>query len=311
MDKNKLYKDILNIVGEENVMIDEPMKKHASFRVGGPADVLVRPRNEEQLRKILAYINEEEVPYLVIGNGSNLLVKDGGIRGIVIEISDNYSDFNIDENKIEIQAGALLSRIGNAALRAELKGFEFASGIPGTFGGALAMNAGAYGGEIKDIVKTVKVMDVDGNIFELENEEMNFGYRRSVIVEKGYIALSAVVELEKGSYDEIKATMDDLRERRTSKQPLNFASAGSTFKRPKGYFAGKLIQDSGLKGLSIGDAQVSEKHSGFVINRGNATAKELLDLMFAVKATVNGKFGVMLEEEVKIVGEELVKEDEE
>ncbi len=172
------------------------------------------------------------------------------------------------------------------------------------------MNAGAYGGEIKDIVKTVKVMDKDGNILELSNEEMHFGYRRSTIVEKGYVALSAVVELEKGNYDDIKATMDDLRDRRTSKQPLNFASAGSTFKRPEGYFAGKLIQDSGLKGLSIGDAQVSEKHSGFVINRGNATAKELLDLMFAVKSTVNAKFGVMLEEEVKIVGEDPVKEEE-
>lgn len=310
MSKNKVYNDILNIVGKENIMMDEPMKKHVSFRVGGPADILVRPINEEQLKEILLYIKNEEIPYLIIGNGSNLLVRDGGIRGVVVELSDNFSDFKIDGNKIEIKAGALLSRIGNAALREELKGFEFASGIPGTFGGALAMNAGAYGGEIKDIVKTVKVMDKDGNILELSNEEMHFGYRRSTIVEKGYVALSAVVELEKGNYDDIKATMDDLRDRRTSKQPLNFASAGSTFKRPEGYFAGKLIQDSGLKGLSIGDAQVSEKHSGFVINRGNATAKELLDLMFAVKSTVNAKFGVMLEEEVKIVGEDPVKEEE-
>ncbi len=310
MNKNKVYNELLDIVGKENIMMDEPMKKHVSFRVGGPADILVRPINEEQLKEILLYIKNEEIPYLIIGNGSNLLVRDGGIRGVVVELSDNFSDFKIDGNKIEIKAGALLSRIGNAALREELKGFEFASGIPGTFGGALAMNAGAYGGEIKDIVKTVKVMDKDGNILELSNEEMHFGYRRSTIVEKGYVALSAVVELEKGNYDDIKATMDDLRDRRTSKQPLNFASAGSTFKRPEGYFAGKLIQDSGLKGLSIGDAQVSEKHSGFVINRGNATAKELLDLMFAVKSTVNAKFGVMLEEEVKIVGEDPVKEEE-
>ena len=310
MNKNKVYNELLDIVGKENIMMDEPMKKHVSFRVGGPADILVRPINEEQLKEILLYIKSEEIPYLIIGNGSNLLVRDGGIRGVVVELSDNFSDFKIDGNKIEIKAGALLSRIGNAALREELKGFEFASGIPGTFGGALAMNAGAYGGEIKDIVKTVKVMDEDGNILELSNEEMHFGYRRSTIVEKGYVALSAVVELEKGNYDDIKATMDDLRDRRTSKQPLNFASAGSTFKRPEGYFAGKLIQDSGLKGLSIGDAQVSEKHSGFVINRGNATAKELLDLMFAVKSTVNAKFGVMLEEEVKIVGEDPVKEEE-
>ena len=310
MNKNKVYNDLLDIVGEENIMMDEPMKKHASFRVGGPADVLIRPIDEEQLREILLYIKKEEIPYLIIGNGSNLLVRDGGIRGIVVELSDNYSDFNIDGNKMEIKAGALLSRIGNAALRAELKGFEFAAGIPGTFGGALAMNAGAYGGEIKDIVKKVKVMDKDGNILELSNEEMHFGYRKSAIVEKGYVALSATVELEKGNYDDIKATMDDLRDRRVSKQPLNFASAGSTFKRPTGYFAGKLIQDSGLKGLSIGDAQVSEKHSGFVINRGNATATELLNLMFAIKSTVNAKFGVMLEEEVKIVGEDPVNEEE-
>lgn len=310
MNKNKVYNDFLNIVGEENVLIDEPMKKHITFRVGGPADILVKPKNEEQLKNILEYIKKEELPYIVIGNGSNLLVKDGGIRGVVVEISDNYNDFNIDGNKLEIQAGALLSKIGSAALKAELKGFEFASGIPGSFGGALAMNAGAYGGEIKDIVKTVKVMDLDGNILELKNEDMKFGYRKSIIVEKGYIALSAVVELEKGNYDEIKSTMDDLKERRTSKQPLNFASAGSTFKRPEGYFAGKLIQDSGLKGLSIGDAQVSEKHSGFVINKGNATAKQLLDLIFAIKSTVNAKFGVMLEEEVKIIGEDLDKENE-
>ena len=194
MNKNKVYNELLDIVGKENIMMDEPMKKHVSFRVGGPADILVKPINEEQLKEILLYIKSEEIPYLIIGNGSNLLVRDGGIRGVVVELSDNFSDFKIDGNKIEIKAGALLSRIGNAALRAELKGFEFASGIPGTFGGALAMNAGAYGGEIKDIVKTVKVMDKDGNILELSNEEMHFGYRRSTIVEKGYVALSAVVE---------------------------------------------------------------------------------------------------------------------
>lgn len=304
MNKNKVYKDILDIVEEENIMMDEPMKKHITFRVGGPADILVRPKNEEELKRILEYVNKEEIPYIIIGNGSNLLVRDGGIRGVVIELSSNYSEFKIDGNKIEIQSGALLSKVGSAALKAELKGFEFASGIPGTFGGAVTMNAGAYGGEIKDIVKTVKVMDKQGNIIDLCNEDMNFGYRKSVIIEKGYIVLSAVVELEKGNYDEIKEKMDDLKNRRVSKQPLNFASAGSTFKRPEGHFAGKLIQDSGLKGLSIGDAQVSEKHSGFVINKGNATAKQLLDLMYAIKATVNSKFGVMLEEEVKILGEE-------
>nr|WP_300281557.1 UDP-N-acetylmuramate dehydrogenase [Peptacetobacter sp.] len=304
MNKEKIYNDILNIVNKEDIMIDEPMKRHITFRVGGPADILVRPKSEEELKKIVQYVNEENIPYIIKGNGSNLLIKDGGIRGVVIELSSNFSDFKIEENKIEIQSGALLSKIGNAALNEELKGFEFAAGIPGTFGGAVTMNAGAYGGEIKDIVKTVKVMDKKGNIIELSNKDMKFGYRKSIIIEKEYIVLSAVVELEKGKYEEIKEIMNDLKERRVTKQPLNFASAGSTFKRPEGYFAGKLIQDSGLKGLSIGDAQVSEKHSGFVINKGNATAKQLLDLMYAVKATVNSKFGVMLEEEVKILGEE-------
>lgn len=304
MNKEKIYNDILNIVNKEDIMIDEPMKKHITFRVGGPADILVRPKSEEELKKIVQYVNEENIPYIIKGNGSNLLIRDGGIRGIVIELSSNFSNFNIDGNKIEIQSGALLSKIGNEALKAELKGFEFAAGIPGTFGGAVTMNAGAYGGEIKDIVKTVKVMDKKGNIIELSNEDMKFGYRKSIIIEKEYIVLSATIELESGKYEDIKSTMNELKEKRVTKQPLNFASAGSTFKRPEGYFAGKLIQDSGLKGLSIGDAQVSEKHSGFVINKGNATAKQLLDLMYAVKATVNSKFGVMLEEEVKILGEE-------
>lgn len=304
MNKEYIYENLLNIVDKENLKLDEPMKKHISFRVGGPADILVKPTTEKQLSDVIALIKKENVPYLIIGNGSNLLIKDGGIRGVVIEISNNLNNFEIEGTTVRIQAGALLSVVGKAVLREGLKGFEFAAGIPGTLGGALAMNAGAYGGEMKEIVKSVRLMDTDGNIFELTNEQMEFEYRKSILSRTDYIVLSAQVELEKGNYDEIKATMADFTQRRVTKQPLSLPSAGSTFKRPVGHFAGKLIEDSGLRGLTLRGAQVSEKHCGFVVNLGNAKAKDLLDLMYVVKSTVNAKFGIMLEEEVKILGED-------
>ena len=304
MNKQYIYESLLNIIDKNNIKIDEPMKKHISFRVGGPADILVKPNTEEELSALVKLIKKENIPYLIIGNGSNLLVKDGGIRGVVIELSDNFNNFEIHGNLINVQSGALLSIVGKAALREELKGFEFASGIPGTLGGALAMNAGAYGGEMKHIVKSVRLMDMDGNIHELTNEEMEFDYRKSILSRENYIVLSAVIELEKGNYDEIKEKMADFTQRRVTKQPLSLPSSGSTFKRPPGHFAGKLIEDSGLRGLTLRGAQVSEKHCGFVVNLGNATAKDLLDLMYVVKSTVNAKYGVMLEEEVKILGED-------
>ena len=304
MNKELVYNDLLKIVNEEDIKIDEPMKKHISFRVGGPADILVRPRTEEQLSQILKYIDENALPYLIIGNGSNLLVKDGGIRGIVIEFGDNFNNFEIDGNIIKAQSGALLAIIGRNAMKNSLTGFEFAAGIPGTLGGALAMNAGAYGGEMKQVVKSVKLMDTDGNIFELSNEEMKFEYRKSLLSSTDYIVLSAVIELQEGNIDEIKATMADYSNKRVTKQPLNLPSAGSTFKRPEGNFAAKLIDDCGLRGLTLRGAQVSDKHCGFVVNSGGADAKDILDLMFIVKSTVNGKFGIMLEEEVKIIGED-------
>ncbi|HSQ89727.1 UDP-N-acetylmuramate dehydrogenase [Romboutsia sp.] len=304
MNKKYIYESLLNIVDKENVKLDEPMKKHISFRVGGPADILVKPTTEKQLSEVISLIKKESVPYLIIGNGSNLLIKDGGIRGVVIEISNNFNKFEIEGTTVRIQAGALLSVVGKAILKEELKGFEFASGIPGTLGGALAMNAGAYGGEMKDIVKSVRLMDTEGNIVELTNEQMEFEYRKSILSRTDYIVLSADIELKKGNYDEIKATMADFTQRRVTKQPLSLPSAGSTFKRPVGHFAGKLIEDSGLRGLTLRGAQVSEKHCGFVVNLGNAKAKDLLDLMYVVKSTVNAKFGIMLEEEVKILGED-------
>ena len=304
MNKQFIYKELLNILDEENIKVDEPMKKHISFKVGGPADFLVKPKTEEELRNVVEFAKKENVPFIVIGNGSNLLVKDGGIRGIVIELSDNFNNYEIDGNIIKAQSGALLAIIGRNAMKNSLTGFEFAAGIPGTLGGALAMNAGAYGGEMKQVVKAVRLMDRDGNIFELSNEEMKFEYRRSLLTTKDYIVLSAVIELQPGNVEEIKEIMADYSNRRSTKQPLNFPSAGSTFKRPEGHFAAKLIDDCGLRGLNLRGAQVSDKHCGFVINSGGATAKDILDLMFIVKSTVNAKFGIMLEEEVKILGED-------
>ena len=304
MNKEFIYKQLLNILKEDKIKVDEPMKKHISFKVGGPADFLVKPETEEELIQVIKLVKKENIPFLVIGNGSNLLVKDGGIRGVVIELTDNFNNYEIEGNIIKAQSGALLSILGRNALKNSLTGFEFAAGIPGTLGGALAMNAGAYGGEMKQVIKTVRLMDTEGNIFELSNEEMKFEYRRSILTTNDFIVLSAVIELKQGNADEIKETMVDYANRRSTKQPLNFPSAGSTFKRPEGYFAAKLIDDCGLKGLTLRDAQVSEKHCGFVVNLGNATAKDILDLMYIVKSTVKSKFGITLEEEVKILGED-------
>ena len=304
MNKQDIYENLLNILDKEDIKIDEPMKKHISFKVGGPADVLVKPKTEEQLKEIIKFVKNENIPFLIIGNGSNLLVKDGGIRGVVIELSNNFNHFEIDGNIVKVQAGALLSIVGKAVLKESLKGFEFAAGIPGTLGGALAMNAGAYGGEMKHIVKSVRLMDMDGNIVDFTNEQMEFDYRKSILSREEYVVLSAEIELEKGDYEEIKATMMHFTQQRVTKQPLSLPSAGSTFKRPPGHFAGKLIEDCGLRGLTLRGAQVSEKHCGFVVNLGDATAKDLLDLMYVVKSTVKSKFGVMLEEEVKILGED-------
>lgn len=304
MNKEFIYKQLLNILEEDSIKVDEPMKKHISFKVGGPADFLVKPKTEEELSQVIKFAKKENIHFIVIGNGSNLLVKDGGIRGMVIELSDNFNNYEIEGNTIKAQSGALLAVLGRNALKNSLTGFEFASGIPGTLGGALAMNAGAYGGEMKQVVKSVRLMDREGNIFELSNEEMKFEYRRSILTTNDYIVLSAVIELQQGNTDEIKETMEDYANRRSTKQPLKFPSAGSTFKRPEGHFAAKLIDDCGLRGLSLRGAQVSDKHCGFVINPGEANAKDILDLIFIVKSTVNAKFGIMLEEEVKILGED-------
>ena len=280
----------------------EPMKKHTTFRVGGPADLYVCPKKQE-LPVILGLAKKKGLAVTVIGNGSNLLVGDKGFRGAIIQLYKSMGTFQVEGNQITAQAGCSLAQIANAALDAALTGFEFAAGIPGTLGGAVVMNAGAYGGEMKDVLTSVRVMTEEGEIMELPAEELGLGYRTSIIPEKRYIVLGAVISLTEGKKEEIKAQMDDLRQKRVSKQPLEYPSAGSTFKRPEGYFAGKLIMDAGLRGYAVGDAQVSEKHCGFVINRGNATAAEILQLMKDVQERVKKQSGVTLEPEVKMIGE--------
>lgn len=300
---NKLLESLYKIVEKERVLCDEPMDKHTTFRVGGPADYFVRVKTAKEVQEIIRFCKKEDVPYYVMGNGSNLLVGDKGYRGVVLQIAKEMNAINVEGNVICAQAGALLSRIGNKALEAGLTGFEFAAGIPGTLGGAVVMNAGAYGGEMKDVLVDVTVLSPDGEIEVLSGEELSMGYRTSVIAEKGYIVLQATLRLEAGDKEAIKARMDELRQQRQTKQPLEYPSAGSTFKRPEGYFAGKLIQDANLRGFQVGGAQVSEKHCGFVINKGGATATDIALLMEQVREKVQKDFNVTLEPEVKKIGE--------
>lgn len=289
--------------GTERVLFEEPMKRHTTFRIGGPAEVFCMPESLTELRQVLNICKEENLPYFILGNGSNLLVSDKGYRGVVIQLDRNYGEIRVEDTEIYASAGALLSTIAVAARRESLTGFEFAGGIPGTLGGAVVMNAGAYGGEMKDVLQKVTVMNQDGEVFEIPAEKLEMGYRTSIIKKAGYIVLGAVISLKKGDIEEIKALTKKLSEQRTSKQPLEYPSAGSTFKRPEGYFAGKLIMDSGLRGYRVGGAQVSEKHCGFVINTGDATAEDVCSLMKHVTETVYEKFGVTLEPEVKFLGE--------
>ena len=274
----ELYNRLCTITKQENVMKDEPMKKHTTFRIGGPADYFVTPESREEIQAIVELCKKEEIPYSVIGNGSNLLVGDKGYRGVILQIFKKMNQIRVEKNKIYAGAGALLSKVAATALSESLTGFEFAAGIPGTLGGAVRMNAGAYGGEMKQVLESVEVMTADGEFLTIPVEEMGLAYRTSVVEQKNYIVLEAVISLEKGNPEKIKEVMDDLKEKRVTKQPLEYASAGSTFKRPEGYFAGKLIEDAGLRGFRVGDAQVSEKHCGFVINRGNASAAEVMEL---------------------------------
>ena len=299
-NRKQRFSEILN---ENQILEAEPMSRHTTFRIGGPADLFLIPKSIEEIRRTVAVCREEGIPWFVLGNGSNLLVSDKGYQGVVIQLYKGFGEVKVQGCQITAQAGALLSQIAAAAREESLTGFEFAGGIPGTLGGAVVMNAGAYGGEMKDVVKEVTVLTREGEIRTLQAEELAMGYRTSAIKEAGYIVLSAVLSLEKGDKEQIKARMQELAGMRSSKQPLQYPSAGSTFKRPEGYFAGKLIMDSGLRGYQVGGAQVSEKHCGFVINTGNATARDVRNLMADVQRIVEEKYGVKLEPEVKFLGD--------
>ncbi len=289
---------------EEDLLEQEPMSRHTTFRVGGPASCFLKVSSKEQLTQCLQFLSQENVPYFLLGNGSNLLVSDNGFAGVVLSLGDKFDKIALaDGNRIVAQAGALNGAIATLALKNELTGFEFAAGIPGTIGGGMRMNAGAYGGEMKDIVESVEVLLPNGECRIFSCEEMLFSYRQSVLKENGGIALSVTLQLQPGNASTIQEQMKDLAQRRRDKQPLEYPSAGSTFKRPEGYFAGKLIQDSGLKGYQVGGARVSEKHSGFVINAENATAQDVYRLIRDVQEKVQADSGVLLQPEVEMLGD--------
>ena len=299
----EIIKKFCDLLGEERVFTGEAMSRHTTFKIGGPADYFLMPDKGTDVGRIVKICKESGIPYFILGNGSNLLVGDGGYRGAVIQIYKNMSSVTVEGTEIIAQAGALLSSVAAAAKNASLTGFEFAGGIPGTMGGAVVMNAGAYGGEMKDVLTEVTVMDDEGEIITLPADKLELGYRTSIIKTAGYIVLEAKLQLKEGDPEVIRETMKDLTTRRTTKQPLEYPSAGSTFKRPEGYFAGKLIMDSGLAGYQVGGAQVSEKHCGFVINAGGATARDVRTLMDDVRDVVYKKYGVTLEPEVKFLGD--------
>ena len=293
---------LINITGKDNVRINEPMKNHTTFKIGGPAQYYVTPESVTQIQEVVSLCRDMNIPLHVIGNGSNILVGDDGVDGVVLALFNTFSDYEIKDNVITAQAGMSLIKLAVIALREGLTGLEFASGIPGSVGGAVYMNAGAYDGQMKDVVTSVTVLDEAGNIRILGRDELDMGYRTSAVAKNNMIVLQVVIELKSGDKEQIKARMNQLSELRKQKQPLEYPSAGSTFKRPEGYFAGKLIADAGLKGYSIGGAAVSEKHAGFVVNMGGATAKDVVELTDYIKKRIMEQFGVTLELEVKRIG---------
>ena len=301
--KENMKNKFETILDQDRILLDEPMKKHTTFRLGGPADYFLSPSDVNQIPEIIHICRKEGIPWFVMGHGSNLLVSDQGYRGVVIQIYKNMNQITVEGTRIYAQAGALLSAVSKKAMEAGLTGMEFASGIPGTLGGAAVMNAGAYGGEMKDILVSVTVLTDEGEQKVLKAEELSLGYRTSIIKERGYIVLDVVLQLQAGDQDAIRNRMEELKVQRVTKQPLEYPSAGSTFKRPEGYFAGKLVQDAGLRGYRVGGAQVSEKHCGFVINTGDATASDVVRLIRNVQDIVWNKFEVRMEPEVKFLGD--------
>lgn len=306
MDNKDLYDSLVSLVGETNVLRDEPMRLHTTFKIGGNADWFVTPASVDAIADVVSFLKKSDINYYIIGNGSNILVSDDGFRGVIVCLGDNFNTFeiNIQNNKcvVKAQAGVKLSKLGNELARQGVSGFEFATGIPGCIGGAVRMNAGAYGGEFKDILVSVNVLDGFGEIKTIKACDLELGYRTSIIEKKELIVLDATFELGIDDSESIMGRISELALKRRQKQPLEFPSAGSTFKRPEGSFAGKLIEDAGLKGFTVGGIQVSEKHAGFVINKGNGTAKDFCELTDEVARIVNDKYNVSLELEVVKVG---------
>ena len=302
MEMEIFLEKLCRTVGEQGIKRDEPMKKHTTFRIGGPADIFITPEDESQFLAAVRLCRQEGMPYYILGNGSNLLVSDSGYRGAVIETEKALSRLEADGETLKAGAGILLSALAKEALRLSLTGLESASGIPGTLGGGVVMNAGAYGFELKDVLESVRLLDREGNVRTVPAGELKLGYRYSTIPETGSIVLEAALRLKKGDPEAIRARMEELAAQRKGKQPLEYPSAGSTFKRPEGYFAGKLIDDAGLRGFQVGGAQVSEKHCGFVINRGDATAEDVMELCRQVQEKVFQKFGVRMDMEIRKLG---------
>ena len=303
-NKEKVFEELSKVMHSDNIKRDELLRDHLYTKLGGRADFFLTPTSYEEVQNIVKLSNEVDVPFTLLGNGSNLIVKDGGIRGIVLHLK-NFKDIKTTDQLIVAQSGAAIIDVSRRALAEKLSGLEFACGIPGTVGGALFMNAGAYGGEIKDVLDYCHVVDREGNLVKRTAAELELDYRHSNISEKGDIVLEATFSLQPGAYEDIKAIMDDLTDKRESKQPLEYPSCGSVFKRPPGYFAGKLIQDSELQGTNFGGAEVSTKHAGFIVNKDNATASDYISLIEHVQKTVKEKFDVELEREVRIIGEDL------
>ena len=304
MNTEQVYRDLSGLVRDENCIVrDALMKNYTTFRIGGPADLLIQPSSEEELIRIAAYLRQKDISAVVLGNGSNVLVKDGGIRGVVIKIGKNMGNIRTEGEELTADAGALLSAAALAAADGGLTGMEFAAGIPGSVGGAVFMNAGAYGGEMSQIIVSCRALMPDGALREFSKEELKLGYRTSVFSQNGGIVTSCRMKLQAGDRETIYGYMRELAGRRTEKQPLNLPSAGSTFKRPEGYFAGKLIQDSGCRGLRVGGARISQKHAGFVVNEADASAEDVIRLIRLVQMRVRDCFGVDLEPEVRIIGE--------
>lgn len=300
---NTFYNSLLDITDEKNIFQNEPMKDHTTFQVGGPADYFVCPSNTGEIMAVIDLCKANNTPFYVIGNGSNLLVADAGYRGVIIQTHNNLNHIEVHGEEISAQAGVSLSRVSDTAIEHALTGFEFASGIPGSMGGACIMNAGAYDGEMKQVLKEVTALDENHHLKVFKGDDMELGYRTSIFAKRGLIVLSAVITLKRGNKEDIQAKVDDLTFQRSSKQPLEYPSAGSTFKRPVGHFTGKLVREAGLSGKMVGGAMVSTKHNGFIINADHATAADIVNLINLVVATVKEKFDVTLETEVKRIGD--------